>query len=250
VLIFSFEMSAEDLIRRLLAIGSRVNIQKIRTGKFLTREEKEKIMEAAGRLSDTNICIDTGDNTVFEMRAKARSYMTQLRREDKKLDLIIVDYMQLVRPDPSIKVREQQIANISRSLKALAREANVPVIALSQLNRESEKRDRTRPGAGAPEKTMAPKLSDLRESGAIEQDADMVMFIHKEDNELVDVTMSDESGTERRHGRRCRLIIEKNRNGPVANQKDWFLPDLTAFVERTEQEQEPDEGGQSVAGAF
>ncbi|MFP4466364.1 MAG: replicative DNA helicase [Candidatus Goldiibacteriota bacterium] len=250
ILMFSFEMSAEDLIRRLLAIGSRVNIQKIRTGKYLTKEEKEKIMEAAGRLSDTNFCIDTGDNTVFEMRAKTRSYMSQLRKDGKKLDMIIVDYMQLVRPDPSIKVREQQIANISRSLKALAREANVPVIALSQLNRESEKRDRTRPGAGSAEKAPAPKLSDLRESGAIEQDADMVMFIHREDNEIVDVTVFDDAGVEKRQGRRCRLIIEKNRNGPVASQKVWFIPDLTAFEERTEQEQEPEAGGGNAAGAF
>jgi replicative DNA helicase len=236
VLIFSFEMSSEDLIRRLLAIGSRVNIKKIRTGKFVTREEKQLLMEAAGKLSGTSICIDTDDNSVFEMRAKARTLMAQLKRESKKLDLIIIDYIQLVKPDASIKVSEQQISNISRTLKTLARESGVPVIALSQLNREVEKRDRT-PGKSGESKKIPPKLSDLRESGAIEQDADVVMFIDKENDELVDASVSYQDGEKvMRKMRKCKLIIAKNRNGPTDEQKVWFIPDLTAFEERSESE--------------
>ena len=229
ILFFSFEMSAEDLIRRMLATGSRVSIQKIRTGKYMTKEEKQKILEAAGVLSETRMFIDTDDNGVFEMRAKVRTIMSQLKREGKKLDLIIIDYMQLVKPDASIKSREQQISTISRAMKAMARETDIPVIALSQLNRESEKRDRTKSG-----KRIEPKLSDLRESGAIEQDADVVIFIDREDEK--DTEGVEQQGSAERFVkvRRCRLIIAKNRNGPTLTQPVLFLPELTCFEETTE----------------
>lgn len=229
VLIFSFEMSAQDLIRKFLAIGSRVSLKKMREGRFISKQEDTDIVRAAGLLSNASIVIDTDDNGVFEMRAKARSLHSQLRREGKKIDLVIVDYLQLVRPNESIP-REQQIAQISRSLKALAREMKVPVIALSQLNRESEKRER-----GQGKKKSRPKLSDLRESGAIEQDADIVIFIDKESPEGAPATtMTYTYGTGAKVERKvikCTLIVEKNRNGPPGEQEVWFIPELTAFEE-------------------
>lgn len=230
VLIFSFEMGSEELIRRMIAVGSGVSLTKISTGKLLTKPDREKIMHTLGKLSDQDIYIDTADNDVFQMRAKARTIMSKIRREnkDKKLDLIIVDYMQLVKPtkEPS---REQQIAAISRGLKALARDAKVPVIALSQLNRESEKRDRTtKAGAKIP-----PKLSDLRESGSIEQDADVVLFIDREDEKDLDGQVTEGGESRAVKIRNVKLIIAKNRNGPLADQSVMFLPELTAFREKS-----------------
>jgi replicative DNA helicase len=230
VLFFSFEMSAEDLVRRMLAVGSRVSMQKIRTGKYMTKDERQKILDVAGFLSETRIFIDTDDNGVFEMRSKVRTAMSQLKREGKTLDLVIIDYMQLVRPDKSIPQREQQIAAISRGLKSLAREAQVPVVALSQLNRESEKRDRTKSG-----KRVPPKLSDLRESGSIEQDADIVIFIDREEDKDASGVESSDSAPDRTIKiRKCKLMIAKNRNGPIVDQSVLFLPELTAFEESTE----------------
>ncbi|HDQ26859.1 MAG TPA: replicative DNA helicase [bacterium] len=241
VLIFSLEMTAEDLIRRFLAIGSRVDLQKIRTGKFITMEEDAGLVRVAGELSNASIFIDTDDNGVFEMRAKARNLMSELRRENKKLDLIIVDYMQLVKPNESMP-REQQIAQISRSLKALAREMNVPVVALSQLNRESEKREVSKFKGGPVSST--PKLSDLRESGAIEQDADVVMFIAREGKEEgVSTETYDTGATFSRKTIKCKLMIEKNRNGPTGEQQVWFIPALTVFEQVSGMTTDEDVGG-------
>ncbi len=229
VLIFSLEMSAQDLIRKFLSVGSRVSLKKIREGRFISKQEDTDLVRAAGLLSNSSIFIDTDDNGVFEMRAKARNLHSQLRREGKKLDLVVVDYLQLVKPNESIP-REQQIAQISRSLKALAREMDVPVIALSQLNRESEKREK-----GQGKKKSRPKLSDLRESGAIEQDADMVIFIDKDaPDDAPATTMTYTYGTGVKVERKvikCTLIVEKNRNGPTGDQEVWFIPELTAFEE-------------------
>ena len=229
VLIFSFEMSSQDLIRKFLSISSRVSLKKIREGRFISKQEDTDLVRAAGLLSNASIFIDTDDNSVFEMRSKARNLHAQLRREGKKLDLVIVDYLQLVKPNESIP-REQQIAQISRSLKALAREMKVPVIALSQLNRESEKREK-----GQGKKKSRPKLSDLRESGAIEQDADIVIFIDKEMQEegkstTMKYTYSTGASIERKVVK-CTLLVEKNRNGPTGEQDVWFIQELTAFEE-------------------
>jgi replicative DNA helicase len=224
ILIFSFEMSANDLIRRMLAVGSKVPLQKIRMGRIDT-QDKASLMHAAGELSETNIFIDTGDNNAFDMRAKTRTKIADLRKDGKKLDLVIIDYMQLVKPNENVP-REQQISQISRGLKIMAMELDLPVVALSQLNRDVEKREK------AADKMSPPRLSDLRESGAIEQDADLVMFIHREAREEATITETYESGA--RIDRKvipCKLIIAKNRNGPVDSQKVAFIPELTLFEE-------------------
>jgi replicative DNA helicase len=232
ILVFSLEMSAHDIVMRFVSYGSKVDLQKIRRGKFITKQEESHMMHVLGKLSESSIYIDTDDNGVFDMRAKARNLMSELKREHKELDLIIVDYMQLIKPNESLP-REQQISQISRALKALARELNVPVVALSQLNREAEKREAPIRG-----KNMAggagggPKLSDLRESGAIEQDADIVIFISREPGkEEYKFTYTDQvSGlsTEKKV-LKCKFIIAKNRNGPTGEQLVYFVPDLTAF---------------------
>jgi len=243
ILIFSLEMSYHDLIMRFLATGSKVDLQKIRRGKFITKQEESHIMHVLGKLSDSSIFIDTDDNSVFDMRSKARNLMSELKREKKEgIDLIIVDYMQLIRPNESIP-REQQISQISRSLKALARELDVPVVALSQLNREAEKRETPINKKGV--MVMGgggPKLSDLRESGAIEQDADIVLFIAREGKEEGMSTYTDpvSGSSTQKKALKCRLIIEKNRNGPTGQQQVWFVPDLTQFEQMSGQSTDED----------
>jgi replicative DNA helicase len=222
VLVYSFEMSHTDLIRRMLAVGSRVPLQKIRRGR-IDSEDKANLMRVAGELSNTSFYIDTEDNNVFDMKAKTRSLKAELQKHGKTLDLVIVDYIQLVKPNENIP-REQQISQISRSLKMLASEMKLPVIALSQLNREVEKREKNA------DKASPPKLSDLRESGAIEQDADIVLFIHRDSKDPVTTTETYESGNRvDRQIIKCKLIIAKNRNGPIEEQKVAFIPELTAF---------------------
>ena len=229
-LIFSFEMSSNDLIQRMLAVGSRVPLGRIRRGR-VDPADKANLMHAADELSETDVFIDTADNNVFEIRAKTRAKMAELKKSGKTLDLVIVDYMQLVRPNESVP-REQQISQISRGFKTLAMELKVPVIALSQLNREVEKREKSG------DKNSPPRLSDLRESGAIEQDADIVIFIHREERELISTTETFDGGEMfTRKMAKCKLIIAKNRNGPVDEQGVWFIPELTLFQERTEQEE-------------
>lgn len=236
VLIFSFEMSQYDLIMKFLATGSKVDLQKIRTGKFLTKRENQLILNIFGQLSESSIYIDTDDNNVFDIRAKARNLKSELKRQNKELDLIIIDYLQLIRPDERLP-REQQISHISRSLKALARELNVPVIALSQLNREAEKREPSvsRAKGNKEPKISYPKLSDLRESGAIEQDADIVIFIAREANVEYDALYEYATGEKLSHKAiKCKLIIAKNRNGPLGEQEVAFIKELTLFQQESE----------------
>lgn len=239
ILIFSFEMSSDDLIRRMLAVGSRVPLQKIRMGR-IDSKDKAQLMHAAGELSETNIFIDTADNNVFEMRAKTRAKMSDLKKNGKKLDLVIIDYMQLVKPNDTLQ-REQQISQISRGFKTMAMELKLPVIALSQLNREVEKREKS------PDKTSPPRLSDLRESGAIEQDADLVIFIHKDGKDLASTTETYVSGESvSRQVMKCKLIISKNRNGPITEQGVWFVPELTLFQEMSAQDSDEAGYGSSI----
>jgi replicative DNA helicase len=246
VLIFSLEMSAHDLIMRFVAVGSKVDLQKIRRGKSISKQEESHMMHVLGKLSESSIYIDTDDNGVFDMRAKSRNLMSELKREGKQLDLIIVDYMQLIKPNESIP-REQQISQISRSLKALARELKLPVVALSQLNREAEKRETpiSRKGFSAAGMGGGPKLSDLRESGAIEQDADIVLFIAKEGKEEGTSTYTDQAtgASIQKKAVKCRFIIAKNRNGPTGDQLVWFVPDLTAFEPFSGQSSDEDFSG-------
>jgi replicative DNA helicase len=204
--IFSLEMSREQLFIRLLTGLARIDAHRLRTGR-LTKEEWARLTTAFGELAGVDIFIDdTAGTSPLEMRAKSR----RLRLE-QKLDLIIVDYLQLMRGRARAENRTQEITEISRSLKELAKELRLPVIAISQLSRAPEQRGGDR----------RPQLSDLRESGAIEQDADLVMFIYRE--ELY-------KETEENRGR-AKLIIAKHRNGPVGTIDMAFIREYTRFEE-------------------
>ncbi|MBI1975657.1 MAG: replicative DNA helicase [Candidatus Vogelbacteria bacterium] len=190
--IFSLEMSAQQLVDRLLAMESRVDAWKLRTGKLSSDEEFGLIRDALDKLSQTPIYIDDdSSNNIIRMRSVAR----RLKRE-YGLDLIIVDYLQLMTPTRHIESMVQQVTEISRALKGLARELDVPVLALSQLSRAVEARG------------GEPRLSDLRDSGSIEQDADVVMFIHRDKNKDSDENTSSNV---------AKVIIAKHRNGPTGS---------------------------------
>lgn len=202
--IFSLEMSKEQLVLRMLCSEARVDGHKIRTG-YIGRADWPRLTTAAGRLTEAAIFIDdTPALSVLEMRAKARRL-----KADRGLDLIIVDYLQLMRGRGDANTREQEISEISRSLKALAKELKVPVVALSQLSRAVEAR-------GGDKK---PILADLRESGAIEQDADVVIFIYRK--ELYDPSDENKGIAE--------INIGKQRNGPVGTFRMAFIDRYPRF---------------------
>ncbi len=205
VAIFSLEMSKEQLVNRLFSLESRVDSQHLRTGN-LSDMDWEKLIESAGVIGKSNLIIDdTPGISISELRSKCRKY-----KLEHNLQLIIIDYLQLMSGSGrGSESRQQEISDISRSLKALARELNVPVIALSQLSRAVEQRPDHRP-----------MLSDLRESGAIEQDADVVMFIYRDDYYNKD---TDKKGI-------AEIIIAKQRNGPIGTIELVWLPDYTKFA--------------------
>ena len=207
VAIFSLEMSKEQLVNRLFSLESQVDSQALRTGN-LKDADWEKLIEGAGIIGKSHLIIDdTPGISVTELRSKCRKY-----KMEKGLDLIIIDYLQLMsgsiggRSDS----RQQEISEISRSLKAIARELNVPVIALSQLSRAVEQRPEHRP-----------MLSDLRESGAIEQDADVVMFIYRDDYYNKDTETPNQA----------EIIIAKQRNGPLGTVKVAWLSEYTTYTD-------------------
>jgi replicative DNA helicase len=205
VAIFSLEMSKEQLVNRLFSMESKVDSQHLRTGN-LSDAEWEKLIESAGIIGKSNLIIDdTPGISVSELRSKCRKY-----KLDNNLEMVIIDYLQLMSGSGrSTDSRQQEISDISRSLKALARELHVPVIALSQLSRAVEQRPDHRP-----------MLSDLRESGAIEQDADVVMFIYRDDYYNKD---TEKKGI-------AEIIIAKQRNGPIGTVELVWLPDFTKFA--------------------
>ncbi|HKQ98444.1 MAG TPA: replicative DNA helicase [Candidatus Polarisedimenticolia bacterium] len=204
--VFSLEMSREQLFLRLLTGQARVDAHRLRTGR-LGRDEWARLTQAYGELAAVPIWIDdTAGTGVLEMRAKSR----RLKME-QGLDLLVIDYLQLMRSRGRFENRNQEITEISRSLKELAKELQIPIIALSQLSRAPEQRGGDR----------RPQLSDLRESGAIEQDADLVMFIYRE--EIY-------KPTEENRGR-AQIIIAKQRNGPIGNIDLAFLREYTRFEE-------------------
>jgi len=204
VAIFSLEMTREQLAQRLLASSSGIDSQKLRTGKNIQDYEWDKINVALGTLSEMNIYIDdTPSMTVMDIRAKAR----RLKAGHGDLGMIIVDYIQLMRGNSDNRV--QEISEISRGLKTLARELKIPVIALSQLSRAVETRNDKRP-----------MLSDLRESGAIEQDADIVAFLYR--HEYYEPNDVENRGT-------CEIILAKQRNGPVGTCRLLFNGATTKF---------------------
>ena len=201
--IFSLEMSAEQLVSRLLCSEARVDAHRLRTG-YLNREEWARLADALRRLCETKVFIDdTAAVGVMEMRAKCRRL-----KAEHGLDLLIVDYLQLMAGRGRIESRQQEVSQISRDLKGLAKELDIPVVALSQLSRAPEQRSEHKP-----------QLSDLRESGAIEQDSDVVCFIYRE--ELYNPTDENQGTAE--------LIIGKQRNGPTGTVQLAFLKEFTRF---------------------
>lgn len=205
VAIFSLEMSKEQLVNRLFSMESKVDSQHLRTGN-LSDAEWEKLIESAGVIGKSHLIIDdTPGISISELRSKCRKY-----KLEHNLEMVIIDYLQLMSGSGrSTDSRQQEISDISRSLKALARELHVPVIALSQLSRAVEQRPDHRP-----------MLSDLRESGAIEQDADVVMFIYRDDYYNKD---TEKKGI-------AEIIIAKQRNGPIGTVELVWLPDFTKFA--------------------
>ncbi|TLM99322.1 MAG: replicative DNA helicase, partial [Actinobacteria bacterium] len=214
VAIFSLEMSAEQLVQRVLCAEARINLQDVRTG-YLKDTDWHAIHGAMGKLANLDFFVDdTPSISILEVRAKARR---QLRNKEK--GLIIVDYLQLMQPqNKRTENRQVEIAEISRGLKILAKELGVPVVALSQLSRAVEQRAGKRP-----------QLSDLRESGAIEQDADIVMFLDRDTN----------PGGEDEEGRPAKgtaeLIVAKHRNGPLGNVPLVFHERFTKFIDMKKQ---------------
>ena len=204
VAVFSLEMSKEQLAQRLLCSQGGINLHRIRSGR-LTNEDWPRLTTAAGLLNDAPILIDdSASPTLMEIRAKCR----RLRAENR-LGLLIIDYLQLVRGSGQAENRVQEISQITRGLKALAKELDIPIIALSQLSRAVETRD----------KSGRPQLSDLRESGSIEQDADLVMFVYRE------ILYNEQA-----EPNKAELIIAKQRNGPTGSVKMTFLRESTKFV--------------------
>jgi len=206
VAVFSLEMSKEQLVNRMFSLESGIDAQSLRTGN-LKDSEWGQLIESADVIAKSKLIIDdTPSISIGELRSKCRKY-----KMEQGLSLVMIDYIQLMTGGKS-ESRQQEISEISRSLKSLARELNVPVIALSQLSRAVEKRDDKRP-----------MLSDLRESGGIEQDADVVMFIYRD--EYYNKENSKEPGV-------AEIIVAKQRNGPVGTVKLAWLGNLTKFANR------------------
>ena len=206
VAIFSLEMSKEQLVNRMFSLESNVDAQNLRNG-TLSDMEWEKLIESAGVIGKSNLIIDdTAGISISELRSKCRKF-----KLEHNLKMIIIDYLQLMSGSGRSESRQQEISEISRSLKSLARELNVPVLALSQLSRAVEQRPDKRP-----------MMSDLRESGAIEQDADVIMFIYRDDYYNKD---SEKKGI-------SEIIIGKQRNGPIGTVELVWLPEYTKFANK------------------
>ncbi len=206
VAVFSLEMSKESLLQRLVASVGQVDAHKFRTG-HLNREDWKRMTEALGRIANAPLWVDdAGSTSVLEIGAKARRV-----KRDKGLSLLVVDYLQLITGRGRFNSRQEEVASISRGLKGLAKELQIPVLVLSQLTRAPERDER------------GPQLSDLRESGAIEQDADVVMFIYRPHFFRAGATPEEREETE--------LRIAKQRNGPTENVKFVFKSRMTRFEE-------------------
>jgi replicative DNA helicase len=219
VLVFSLEMSKEQLVQRMLCSVSRVDASRLRTGN-LVDTDWSKLTNGASMLSEAPIYIDdTPGITVLELRAKARRL-----KAERNLGLVVVDYLQLMQGHNS-ESRQQEISEISRSLKALAKELDVPVIALSQLNRSLENRTDKRP-----------IMADLRESGAIEQDADVIMFIYREAVYCEDCR-SRERTCEKGHEKDAEIIVGKQRNGPIGTVHMTFRGQYTRFENQAKRDE-------------
>ena len=218
--VFSLEMSREQVIDRMIAAEAQVDLWKLRTGRLKDDLDFEMIQAALHKLSEAPLFVDdTPSPTVVQMRAMAR----RLQAEHKGLALLVADYLQLIQPRKGIDNSVQQVTEISRGLKGLARELNIPILAVSQLSRGVEQRE-----------IKIPRLSDLRESGSIEQDADVVLFVHPKDRGRTDVPTEDENITE--------IIIAKHRNGPLGAIQLYFDKQKVTFrsLEKTHEDHEGD----------
>ncbi|MDE2001304.1 MAG: replicative DNA helicase [Patescibacteria group bacterium] len=205
--IFSLEMSREQIVDRFISSEAQIPLWELRTGRLKADEDFQLIQHALDNLSRAPVYIDdTPSPTILQMRSMARRLQAE-----HGLSLIVVDYLQLIQPRMHSDNVVQQVTEFSRGLKSMARELNVPVLALSQLSREVDKRDNKRP-----------RLSDLRESGSIEQDADVVMFIYRKDRNVAN-PMGDDDNT-------AEIIIAKHRNGPVGTVKLKFDPEKASFL--------------------
>jgi len=203
---FSLEMSKQQLVDRMLSGKSKINLRRLTTGR-LSDDDWLSLNDAAGKVAQLPIFIDDTPSQHFsEIRRRAR-----IAYKKHNIGLIVIDYLQLMRGDGGSKSREAEISSISRALKAIAKELCIPVVALSQLNRELEKRSNKRP-----------ELSDLRESGQIEQDADVVMFIHRQE-------VFDKENTKPEHKGTAEIIIAKHRNGPTGLAVVKFVAETTTF---------------------
>jgi len=221
VLFFSLEMNRHAIMQRFIASEAKVNLKDIRTGYF-KRDRWQDLTGAAARFSEAPLFInDNPGMTVMSVRTISRQLMTRLRQENKALGMVVIDYLQLLRGGGTGRQenRQQEVSEISRGLKQLARELNLPVIALSQLSRASEDKSRI---------DNKPKLSDLRESGSLEQDADVVAMIHREGYyKPNDPTLEN----------KAEIIIAKQRQGPTGSVPVTFLRSITRFVDETNTEE-------------
>ncbi|NCC24220.1 MAG: replicative DNA helicase [Deltaproteobacteria bacterium] len=210
--IFSLEMSKEQLVQRMLCVWGKVDLKRLRTG-FIDDQDWERLYQAGDCIASAPLYIDdTPALATMDLRSRCRKL-----KAEKGLDMVVVDYLQLMRSSRRIDSREQEISDISRTLKALAKELNVPVVALSQLNRKVE--DRT---------SKRPMLSDLRESGAIEQDADLIVFLYRED-----AYARSEEGAPAPSAGKAEVIVGKQRNGPLGTVELVYLSQYTAFENAT-----------------
>lgn len=204
--IFSLEMSREQIVDRFISSEAQIPLWELRTGRLKSDDDFQLIQQALDQLSQAPLFIeDTASPTILQMRSMARRLQAE-----HGLGLIVVDYLQLIQPRVHSENLVQQVTEFSRGLKSMARELNVPVLALSQLSREVDKRDNKRP-----------RLSDLRESGSIEQDADVVLFIYRKEPDRINPNSDDQNTAE--------IIIAKHRNGPVGTVKLKFDPEKASF---------------------
>ena len=207
-LFISLEMASIELIERMLCSVSRVNGHRLRGG-TLSRDDQQRVKEGAAKLSNVPLFIDDSPTrNVSEIAGAAR----RIKRREGSLGLIVIDYLQLIQPDNSNDARQEQVAKIARRLKGLARELKAPILCLSQLNRQAED-----------SRDHRPKLSHLRESGAIEQDADVVMFVHRESY----FRKGDPEAEDIQH--EAQIIIEKQRNGPTGDVDLHWRREFTRF---------------------
>ena len=241
IVIFSLEMPTDQVVHRFLAAEALVNLRNIRGG--MSQDELNKIFGAGGKLNALPIFISDGSVSVSDIAAKCR----RIAKEYGGIGCVIIDYLQLINSPKENKSynRENEVSSISRSLKSLSKELKMPVVALAQVNREVEKHKSPKSGSGEITGNK-PKLSDLRESGAIEQDADAVLFIHRDSYYLPKKNPNEYTSEEKRKLNKAEIIIAKQRNGPTGTINIGYLPEYAKFCAALDE----DEHGEDSEGGF